>query len=246
MFGATGVMVLFMKLNLDTQVQFVASNYTDQLDIQLINLDFIKADSLEVSNFLKVLDGDVLIFQGYIPSWSPRLNKVLKRQYPHKIRLDRIDLFGQSIYSKRPLLYADTLTFQDIPVLRLGLRLNNFDDIRIYSFTLPPALTRTYEAQQQKFINDVLLAYNTARPSIFLGNFNLTPWSDNLQFLKYKTDTKCSRIHRAKLNLIQENPFDYYPTHHMMYNKLLQNTYFDEIQFNSDYIGIRGSYQVRK
>ncbi len=245
-FACTGAIALFLKLNFDANQHFAFANNTEELVVQLVNLDLVSGSQEEQSTLFSGLDGDVVIFQGYTPKWRKLINEHVSKQLLYRWRFERIDIYGQYIVSRKAFRLTDTLQYEGIPVLRYDVRLNSKDRIRLISLILPPGLTDGVENQTMKLINRLMDAKNENDTSIILGNFNLTPWSDRLQALMYKTDTKNSRINKSKLNLFQENPFDYYPTLHLLYSKEIQNIHFTELEFNSKHIGISGSYQIKQ
>ena len=246
MFGATGVIALFLKVTLDSHVEFAPSNHTEQLDIQMVHLDQLSGDEKEMTSYIHALDGDLVFFHGLTPDWNDRLTSVVVDNNSQLFSLERIDLFGLGLLAHRNVTSIDTIEFEGIPVLRTNLLLNDFDELRIIQFLLPPGLTHNSKIIQKKFIDKLVSVHGNEKATLFVGDFNLTPWSDNLQYLKYKTNTKCSRVNKSRLNVIQENPFDYYPTAHILYNRKLQNTFFSEMEFNSSLCGVMASYQIKK
>lgn len=245
-FGCTAIIALFLKLNLDANQKFALDNFTEKLTIQLINLDWLNVAPQEQKEIISSLDADVIVFQGYTPEWRQVIQRHVARDLEHRVYFDRIDLYGQCIVSRKGLIGVDTVVLEDIPVIRVGLQLNEKDRIKLLSFTMPPELTNEESNRQKRFVEKLTLAKNNWSPTLLLGNFNLTPWSDRLQFLKYKTKTKSSRINKSQLNLIQENPFDYDPSIHILYDRHLQNIFFDELDYNSKNLGVVGQYQIKK
>ena len=246
MFGATGVLALFLKITLDSQVYFPPSNHTEQLDIKLINLDQLNGSDEMVLNFVEALNADLILYHGYTPDWRSRLGNALStNQNGTFVSLERIDLFGMSLISTIPIKSIDTLEFEDIPILRVSLNLNQYDEVQIFNFLLPPGLTQRFKEKQRSFIDQLAQVASDNYATLFIGNFNLTPWADNLQYLKSKVDAKCSRVNKSRLNVVQENPFDYNPTMHILYNRKFQNIFFDELDFNSSPVGVSASYQVK-
>ena len=245
-FGCTGILALFLKLNLDANQSFALDNHTEELVVQLINLELISDEVDRQRQLFRSLDADVLIFQGYNPLWRSIINTYVDSTMMQRVPYNRIDLYGQLILSRKPITFADTIVQHDIPMINLAINLNDGDRLNMISFILPPPLTSRVETQQKAFINQLIFAKSTSTPTLIVGNFNLTPWSDKLQLMKYKTNTKSSRVNKSKLNLIQENPFDYNPSMHMLYNRRVQNTFFDELEYNSVHIGVTGSYQIKK
>lgn len=131
---------------------------------------------------------DIVVLQEIDSKWLTELN-VLKAQYSHNIAVPSKDNFGMAIYSKIPITNHVVHKWSDfdIPNIEAIFDLDGNAFQMIATHLLPPVNKRFFTARKTHF-EAMANAINAAElPSIVLGDFNTTGWSDEYKNLKSST-----------------------------------------------------------
>ena len=159
-----------------------ASGYRD-LKIVSFNIAWAKRPIDNVAEFLLQEDADIVLLQEITDAHASALRPLLKDRYPHSYACAVFQGCTQAIFSKRPWasvthVYRATGNPEMITALFDDPALGRF---RVHSLHL--AWPFTPHTQARHIDRLIALCTATTEPTILAGDFNLTPWSYQLQRL---------------------------------------------------------------
>lgn len=140
---------------------------------------------------LRRIDADVLCFQELTQGWNRSLLAAIGDRYPHRQLALRNGSFGTGVYSRLPLVEAETLllTEEQLPVIRVVVEVGG-ERWAIYSVHLAPPLFDESVRRQRRQLRELLpLLAAEPLPALVGGDFNwgaLTAGDDRVQALGYR------------------------------------------------------------
>lgn len=148
----------------------------------------------QVIQFIRDVQPDVVLFVEVDRDWDQALT-ALKDELPHSKSWPQDDSFGLALYSRLPLV--DT---KFVPVGTFGIQaVTATVDVEgvplhiIGGHPLPP-VSPTYLAERNRQLSDLaVLAAKAGRPTILLGDFNVTSWSSFFGDLVRESNLRDSR-----------------------------------------------------
>lgn len=244
-FACCAGLCLFLKYASDGQLILPMQTDDNSLNVAHFNVSTSTTDYQQTIDEILAVDADVISLQEVTPDWDAELKVALQEKYPYSETVVRLDPFGLAIYSKYPLLSADTFMFEDIPNIVGTIQADEKEKeiCFIASHTLPVFYTNDYERQRNHFMAIAEYTNNTDCPVITIGDYNAVPWSYEIQDFKSAANLNDSRqgfmpASNGSFSLFQ------IPSDHIFYSDHLECTGFKEINSpTSGHIGIRGSYQ---
>lgn len=156
-----------------------ASSSKHELKVISANVLKTNTDYQSTIDFIREEDPDVFGLIELTHDFSEAMN-VLHEEYPHHILFPYHRGFGIGLYSKLPLIESkiDILS-GGIPFIETHIEV---EDKNIHLFlihALPPFNEEMFEARNNSLVQIASLL--DSRPTIIMGDFNLTPWSEYYQ-----------------------------------------------------------------
>ena len=153
-------------------------------DLKIVTFNMLWRNRQEenVAHFLMRKDADIILLQEVTQNHVATLHSVLGAKYPHSHVCLVFRACRQAIFAKRPWVsiehfYRGTQTPEMISAL--------FDDVEFGKFRLHGVHAGiAYRPRQAQHVDWLIaLRMSTTEPAIFAGDFNMTPWSYQLQRL---------------------------------------------------------------
>ncbi len=210
----------------------------------------VSAFNDEYSELLKVItesDADIVSIQEVTPDWNYFLKNGLAKKYPHSNTVVRIDFHGLAVYSKHPFTRIDTFHYQDIPNLVGSFQIDStYGEIFfICSHTEPPVNRPAYKKIDEHLDKIAAVANGLKGPVLTIGDYNVVPWSPELQSFRLKAKLSNSRRSFTASNSNSAMPFLSVPIDHIFYSNDLQCVSFDMVTNAQATVGIKGTYQFK-
>ena len=183
-------------------------------------------------------NSDVICFLEITPDWEDLLRSRLTRYYPNRAELTRVDYYGLAIYTKYEIANVDTFYFEDIPTLKVDIKLDANHEISIFTTnTNPPLFRRSFEQLRNQLSHLADNVIGSGNPAITTGNYNLDQFSEELQDFRAKANLNDSRKSMSP----SLNP----PTEHLFYSRFWECLTFGNLYDSLNHkIGITGEYQL--
>lgn len=241
----TGLLAFFLKETTNARIRYATPNLEEKFQLALINLSSIDSDPRKVFQYISKKNYDIVIFQEYTPDWQGAISTFIEPNFSYKIALPRIDVFGLKVLSQYPIISADTLYYEDIPLLKLQLLKNNsrFDVITAY---FPPPLdatSREIASAELHLINSKIESLQV--PLVVAGVFNMVPWSPEIQEFKQTGDLIESRSGYIPSMDKGSGGIFGKPVTHIFYNQLLECTGFNISRADNDEYGVEARFQLK-
>lgn len=239
-FGCAVVLALFLKGNFNPNFKLAAKTDGASFSVAHYNLSSVTTvNQLIQSIFYN--KSDVLSIQEVNPGIKNLLTKYLKATYPYTYYISGVD-FGTSMYSKFPFVTIDTVSLNGIANVLCSFKLAGFDE-NIYvlsTYSTPPIGGKDYENYRNYLSKIITWAMPIHSPFVLIGEMNLVPWSNEINYLRNRLVLKdCRRAYYPSLPNIMERPMD-----HMFYNGKISCIDFHELRdSSSSHIGIIGCFQ---
>lgn len=238
--ACTAALCVFLKnASLDT-FNYSDANTESKLNVAHINLGNITFEFDAITEVLNEEEIDVVSFQEFTPNWRATLENGLIEKFPYSRSEVRIDPYGLAVFSKIPIIVSDTFLCQGIPNLNVVVEKEN-KKFQVISSYLTPALDNKsliVAANQLGVIADKV--NSSDRPLIALGEYNMVYWTNEIRNFRSKTNLQNSRRDLVDGNL--RVPYD-----HIFFSNALECTQFKEMKdVSQNYIGIMGTYQIKK
>jgi endonuclease/exonuclease/phosphatase (EEP) superfamily protein YafD len=244
-FACCAGLCLFLKYASDGQLSPPLKTDQQTLNVAHFNVSASIIDYKQTIDEILAVDADVITLQEITPDWDAELKESLQDEYPYSKTIVRLDPFGLAIYSRFPLLSADTFMFENTPniVGTVQLEGKGQEICFIVSHALPVFYTKDYERQRKHLMAIAKYSSSTDCPIITIGDYNAVPWSYEIQDFKAAAKLNDSRrgfmpASNGSFSLFQ------IPSDHIFYSDQLECTEFQEINSpSSGHLGIKGSYQ---
>jgi endonuclease/exonuclease/phosphatase (EEP) superfamily protein YafD len=245
-FACCAGLCLFLKYASDGQLNLPLKNDEQTLNVAHFNVSASTIDYQQTIDEILAVNADVISLQEITPDWDAELKKSLQDKYPYSKTIVRLDPFGLAIYSRYPLISADTFMFENTPNIigTVQLKDKKQEVCFIVSHALPVFYTKDYERQKNHLMAIAKYSSNTDCPVITIGDYNAVPWSYEIQDFKAAANLNDSRIgfmpaSNGAFSLFQ------IPSDHIFYSDHLECVGFQEINSpSSGHLGIKGSYQI--
>jgi endonuclease/exonuclease/phosphatase (EEP) superfamily protein YafD len=155
----------------------------DRLRAMLINVHTKLGDPQRVSQVVRDEDPDILVLEEVSSRWMTEL-AWLNDHYAHRVTWPREDNFGIALFSKHPLLSSDVIFLGsgEVPTIVATVDTGQGHLHVVATHPLPPAGASYSRARNEQF---ELLAkqLDASRPTILLGDLNVTPWNTHFHRL---------------------------------------------------------------
>lgn len=150
---------------------------TGQLKVLSFNVNSANENFEAVKNYLTQQDADIVFLMEVNEEWIRQLS-TLKTLYPHQIIHPREDNFGLAVFSRHPFIQEEVLYFTDfdLPAAAFEVAMNKTTYHIVGAHPLPPANGFNFHARNAELI-DLAKRISSTSPAIFMGDFNLTPFS---------------------------------------------------------------------
>ena len=190
---ALNVVFLLLPLRWSAETssgQALATPRHRDLKIVTFNIAWAARPVDNVALFLLQEDADIVLLQEVTEAHAAALASLLMTRYPHSHSCAVILGCTQAIFAKRPWtsvqhIYRATENPETIWARFDDAELGTF---RLYSLHL--AWPFTPETQARHVDRLIAISKSIPEPAIFAGDFNLTPWSYQLQRLLASTDLR--------------------------------------------------------
>lgn len=195
-----GIAIVLVLLNFlrflpnDIRTEEIADR--DKLTFASMNLLSTNFNSAEVVDYIKALDADVVLILEYTNFWDQALKEGIGNDYSYSVNKIQDDNFGIALFSKHRMLNYRIMDFTNsyFPMVNCKIDFKG-TSLNIFGVHLENPMgpnnhkVRSYQIQQSinhlKNMDDV----------IFIGDFNMTPYSNDFQRIESKlnlTDTRHS------------------------------------------------------
>lgn len=239
--ACTAALCIFLKDASNNTLKLPVANRETNLKVAHINLSNITYDINSIVDFIESEEAEIVSFQELTPNWDASLNQVMSALYPHRKQEVRIDPYGMALYSKYPLIVADTFQCNGIPYLNIAIEKeeNSFEIISSY---LTPALDQISIASASEELETIAKKVKKCKhPVIALGEFNMVYWTNEIREFRSETNLTNSRRGLSQGNMNLRVPYD-----HIFFSSGLECTNFKEVKDKDEnYLGIVGTYQIK-
>lgn len=153
-----------------------------RLRVVTANLLAVNDRPAELARELMAIDADVIVLEEVSPRWLPELEALFER-HPHHDVFVRDDAFGIAIFSRRPLVRAEMIDLEGVPMI--DAIVDPGRPVRILGVHTLPPVDRRYAVVWRRQL--ALLAERAERselPTIVLGDLNATSHSAALRRLE--------------------------------------------------------------
>lgn len=171
------------------------SSHGPQLRALFLNLNSQNRQDGAVRQLIAAQQPDVIVLAEYTPHWWYVL-KGLETEYPYVLTEPQDGNFGIALYSKRPLINPNILSFGDagLPSVMAGIESGGKTFQLIGTHPLPP-IGSEYASQRDRQLADVAgTIAGLSTPVLLLGDLNTTPWSASFRALLAK-----AKLHDASV-----------------------------------------------
>lgn len=147
------------------------------LRVLSFNVNTANTNFTEVLEYVGQQEADVVFLMEVNQAWVDRLEP-LNDLYPHRIIQPREDNFGVAVFSKQPFVSEEVLYYSafDLPAVVFEVVLEGTTYHLIGAHPLPPMNGFNYEARNAELL-DLARRIASKPHAIFMGDFNLTPFS---------------------------------------------------------------------
>lgn len=243
-----GVLTLYLKGASNQNMRLPEVTSEPNISIALINLSLGEGSYQETINKMVNTNADVLCLQELTPDWSRELAMYLSQEYPYNGSLVQLDPFGAAVYSKYQIDCIDTFYYQNIPNLRASVKRDEDHIVHVISSHILPAVNRNALRRMGEHFHSIAHYTDSLQGAIVtVGDFNLVPWSVELQEFRYLAGLEDGRRDVNQRSLEGSLSFFNIPYDHIFHSSHLECTEFNEITNQSEtHLGIFGTYQYKK
>jgi endonuclease/exonuclease/phosphatase (EEP) superfamily protein YafD len=157
-----------------------------------VNLSNVNSPE-ELMELTRSSQADILSLQEVTPGWTSWLADSMKIIYPHAHVMQDLGIFGMAIFSKYKIEAVDTVFFEEIPTLKVGLNIGGYD-MSLVSVHTEPALNEYSLGRLRQHLSAVEdLLRECEDPALVFGDFNAVNWSEEIRSFIQETDLMSSR-----------------------------------------------------
>ncbi|MCL1921725.1 MAG: endonuclease/exonuclease/phosphatase family protein [Kiritimatiellaeota bacterium] len=144
----------------------------------LFNVNYGNGKHLKVLDAIRAYDPDVIVLEEIGMTWFNAVNPALAESHPYHVEELRSDNFGIGLWSKRPFAATNILHSQNAAVPSILAEIDGPCGRYAVLATHPvPPITPFYsEYRDAQLAELALLARDTQRPLLFIGDLNATLW----------------------------------------------------------------------
>ena len=195
-----------------------------QLKLLSYNVNTANQNFAEVLKYVGDQQADVVFLMEVSHEWVDQL-KPLQEAYPHRMIEPREDNFGLAVFSKHPFAQEETFRFGvfDIPAASFQIVVGGTTFHLVGAHPLPPINGQNFRERNSELLRlGRQLAKAAPAPAIFMGDFNLTPFSP-----VYRELLAVSGLRDSSLGLglrptwISHNPLFAIPIDHILISENL-------------------------
>lgn len=162
------------------------------LRAMLLNVNTERGDPERVREVIQAVDPDVVVLEEISSRWVRNL-EWLAKTHPHSSTQPREDNFGIGLFSRFPLVQADTVYIGDAGVPSIIARIETGEGplVVIATHPLPPGgaeYSRWRNEQLEKLPEHIPASV----PVLLLGDLNVTPWNHQFRRLLKRSGLKDS------------------------------------------------------
>jgi len=239
-FACTAALCIFLKDASNNTLKLPKENTEAKLNVAHINLSNLTFEISDLKDMLNEEKVDLVSFQELTPDWNIVLNELLKSEFPFSKSEVRIDPYGMALFSKIPFKNIESFKCKDKPNLKITVEKEG-EKFQVICSYLTPALDQksieTASTQLTKIAEEIK---KSEYPLIALGEFNMVYWTNEIR--EFRSDTKLTNSRRGLSDGNLRVPYD-----HIFFSEGLECTEFNEMKDDDqNYIGIVGTYQIRK
>lgn len=178
---AVGLLINLLAMGplfLSPKVQPLTSQ-SQKLRVMSVNVLRKNDQKLAVVDAVIQADPDIVIAVEVDQPWAQAFQKALGDGWPHSLVADRFDNYGILIYSKWPLIKAETFEslVAYVPTIRAEVQLQNASIVVYGVHTFPPLSDFNAIALQTQLADIAERVTGESLPVVVMGDLNSTPWS---------------------------------------------------------------------
>jgi endonuclease/exonuclease/phosphatase (EEP) superfamily protein YafD len=213
---------------------------TSEVKLRFTQFNTTATDGDYETNIARIIaeNPDVISVQEVTPDWDGVLHEMLSEKYPYNRSFRRIDVYGLAVYSKRPFARIDTFHIDKIPNIVGSISIDSLhpDVFFVISHTPPPSDGYTTIRKYMKRVAARIQHINA--PIITLADYNVVPWSSEVQEFRETT-----QLIEGRRSYAPNAPT---PTDYILYSKHFNCLQFNALKDSSNAsIGVQGDYQFR-
>ena len=239
-FLCTAALCVFLKDASNNTLKLPKENTEAKLNVAHINLSNLSFEFNELNDLLNKEQVDLVSFQELTPDWNNVLNNALKIDFPFSKSEVRIDPYGMALFSRTPFSSVESFKCENKPNLK-SIVVKEGKKFEIICSYLTPALDqKSIETASSQLTQIAEEIQKSELPIIALGEYNMVYWTNEIR--EFRSNTKLTNSRRGLSDGNLRVPYD-----HIFFSEALECTEFKEMKDeNQNYIGILGTYQIRK
>ena len=163
-------------------------NQSDTICAMLINVNSHTGSPFQVLQYVREIDPDILVLEEVSSRWIKTL-KMIQKQFPNYRVRYREDNFGIGLFSKLPLEECQIEIIGAAEVPTIVAVVNAPREIRLNllaTHPVPPAGAK-YSAWRNLQLQNLPDFVDSSKPTVLLGDLNVTPWSFHFKKLLRET-----------------------------------------------------------
>lgn len=248
-FGASAILCLFLKQASNTDFSPPTPTNAPSIKIAHFNLSNSSESPTETINIIKNTQADLISLQEITPFWDSLLRQQLQPYYPFHYITHDVNIFGLAIYAKQEFQSIDTFSYHNIPNIIGSLTIDDSPtDIHFIStLTRPPASYKDYTLLKKHLHKVSEQCNNINEPLLAFGDYNVVPWSNEIQEFRHKAHLLDSR--RGFMPTYPNGALHFFwaPLDHIFFSSHFKCLNFGTISGEtSQHLGIQGVFQINE
>ena len=220
-----------------SRIAFAAETKEVKLSIAHFNTSATDGDIEKNIKAVLRTKPDIISIQELTPEWDEALRTLLAPRYPYFRSFRQIDYSGLALYSRYPFARIDTFQIDHVPNIVSSIRIDSMhpDVFLAATHTPPPTSGYTIIRQHLERIAQQISPIN--EPMLTFGDYNVVPWSSEIQAFRSKTGMSDGRRYFA--------PNSPTPTDFIFFSRHFNCLSFDPMTVDGEVIGCTGRYQFK-
>jgi endonuclease/exonuclease/phosphatase (EEP) superfamily protein YafD len=240
-FICCAVLCLYLRRSMgnDDVSRITFATETKEAQLRIVHFNTSATDGDIEKTIKAVLHNkpDIISIQEVTPEWDEELRALLAPRYPYFRSFRQIDYSGLALYSRYPFARIDTFQIDHVPNIISSIRIDSLHPDVFLAATHTPPPTSGYAiirkhldriAQQISPINEPMLTF---------GDYNVVPWSSEIQAFRSKTGLSDGRRYIAPNS---PTPIDF-----IFFSKHFNCLSFEPLVLDNAVIGCEGRYQFK-
>ncbi len=249
-FLSCAVLCLFLRESFDesqTRSFYPKLNQERKIEIAHFNVSAFNDDYEQMLKVIRESEVDLVSIQEVTPDWNFFLREGLAESYPFSKTVVRIDFHGLAVYSKHPFIRIDTFHFEEIPNIIGSIEVDSThgEVFFVTSHTEPPVSQAAYQRIEEHMGVVASIVSKLKAPVFTMGDYNVVPWSVELQAFRLKSKLNNSRRNFTPTAGSAAMPFFDIPIDHIFYSDDFQCVSFGPVSNETASVGIRGKFQFK-